>query len=238
MPLPPLQFFHRWLSHICAPTFLFLAGTALALSIERKVARGDGAGSIDRDMFVRGLIILGGGPVLHQLVLVPRGDPSAGDVRDRRRDDLDDPAAPPAEPDPDHRGHRDAVRRRALRCPRSCFVPGRRRLDAEGAHFGARVLRHRPRDTSGPGARSAFPDAFAVGYPVLPVAGDDGVRLGVRPLAARPQGRGRRRLPGGAPAAPDRRRVCSRCSSSCGASTRSATSSCTGSTARWSSGCT
>ena len=58
MPLPPLQFFHRWLSHICAPTFLFLAGTALALSIERKVARGDSASKIDRDLFVRGLIIL------------------------------------------------------------------------------------------------------------------------------------------------------------------------------------
>ncbi|HSM08495.1 MAG TPA: heparan-alpha-glucosaminide N-acetyltransferase domain-containing protein [Gemmatimonadota bacterium] len=58
MPLPPLQFFHRWLSHLCAPTFLFLAGTALALSIEKKVGRGESAGSIDRDMFVRGLIIL------------------------------------------------------------------------------------------------------------------------------------------------------------------------------------
>jgi len=58
MPLPPLQFFHRWLSHLCAPTFLFLAGTALALSIENKVGRGAGGGSIDRDMLVRGLIIL------------------------------------------------------------------------------------------------------------------------------------------------------------------------------------
>jgi len=58
MPLPPLQFFHRWVSHLCAPTFLFLAGTALALSIEKKVGRDEGAWSIDRDMFVRGLIIL------------------------------------------------------------------------------------------------------------------------------------------------------------------------------------
>ncbi|MDT8435782.1 MAG: heparan-alpha-glucosaminide N-acetyltransferase domain-containing protein [Gemmatimonadota bacterium] len=58
MPLPPVQFFHRWLSHLCAPTFLFLAGTALALSIERKAARGDSGRTIDRDMLVRGLIIL------------------------------------------------------------------------------------------------------------------------------------------------------------------------------------
>lgn len=59
MPLPAVQFFHRWLSHLCAPTFLFLAGAALALSIERKARRGDPAGKIDRDMLVRGLIILG-----------------------------------------------------------------------------------------------------------------------------------------------------------------------------------
>lgn len=58
VPLPPLQFFHRWLSHLCAPTFLFLAGTALALSIEKKIARGGVGWKIDRDMLVRGLIIL------------------------------------------------------------------------------------------------------------------------------------------------------------------------------------
>lgn len=58
MPLPPLQFGHRWISHICAPTFLFLAGTALALSIEKKVERGARPWGIDRDMLVRGLIIL------------------------------------------------------------------------------------------------------------------------------------------------------------------------------------
>jgi uncharacterized membrane protein len=59
IPIDQLQFFHRWLSHLCAPTFLFLAGTALALSIERKLSRGVGGGSIDKDLLIRGLIILG-----------------------------------------------------------------------------------------------------------------------------------------------------------------------------------
>jgi uncharacterized membrane protein len=58
MPLPALQFAHRWISHICAPTFLFLAGTALALSIEKKVERGARPSGIDKDLLIRGLIIL------------------------------------------------------------------------------------------------------------------------------------------------------------------------------------
>lgn len=59
LAIDQLQFIHRWLSHLCAPTFLFLAGTALALSIERKLQRGATAGSIDKDLLFRGLIILG-----------------------------------------------------------------------------------------------------------------------------------------------------------------------------------
>ena len=57
--LDPLQFAHRWLSHLCAPTFLFLAGTSLALSINRRIHRGASPGSIDRDLLVRGLIVFG-----------------------------------------------------------------------------------------------------------------------------------------------------------------------------------
>lgn len=57
MALPAAEFFTRWITHLCAPTFVFLAGTALALSVERRVAKGVSAWSIDRDILVRGAII-------------------------------------------------------------------------------------------------------------------------------------------------------------------------------------
>lgn len=55
--LPGLEFGVRWVSHLCAPTFLFLAGAALALSTEKRIARGEDARAIDRNALVRGLII-------------------------------------------------------------------------------------------------------------------------------------------------------------------------------------
>jgi len=57
-PLDSVQFLFRWLSHLCAPVFLFLAGTSLALSIERRKARGVSGWTIDRDLLIRGLLIL------------------------------------------------------------------------------------------------------------------------------------------------------------------------------------
>ncbi|HSF14786.1 MAG TPA: heparan-alpha-glucosaminide N-acetyltransferase domain-containing protein [Vicinamibacteria bacterium] len=51
------EFLTRWMTHLCAPTFVFLAGTSLALSIERRVARGVAASEIDRSILTRGAII-------------------------------------------------------------------------------------------------------------------------------------------------------------------------------------
>ncbi|GAA0822845.1 heparan-alpha-glucosaminide N-acetyltransferase domain-containing protein [Colwellia asteriadis] len=56
-PLPAFEFFTRWISHICAPVFVFLAGTALAISVERKVARGIDSKGIDKDILLRGAFI-------------------------------------------------------------------------------------------------------------------------------------------------------------------------------------
>ena len=55
--LPGAEFFTRWMTHICAPTFVFLAGTSLAISVERRAARGVPAWEIDRSILVRGAII-------------------------------------------------------------------------------------------------------------------------------------------------------------------------------------
>jgi uncharacterized membrane protein len=57
MALPGFEFFTRWITHLCAPTFVFLAGTALALSVERRVAKGVNGWEIDRGIITRGVII-------------------------------------------------------------------------------------------------------------------------------------------------------------------------------------
>jgi uncharacterized membrane protein len=53
------QFLTRWITHLCAPTFLFLSGTSLALSTARRADRGDPAGAIDRHLAIRGLVLIG-----------------------------------------------------------------------------------------------------------------------------------------------------------------------------------
>ena len=62
------EFLTRWASHLCAPTFVFLAGTALAISIDRKVARRADQSQISRDMVIRGLIIASLDPTLISLL--------------------------------------------------------------------------------------------------------------------------------------------------------------------------
>jgi len=56
-PLPLADFLTRWMTHICAPTFVFLAGTGLALSVARRMRDGEQSASIDRRIILRGLII-------------------------------------------------------------------------------------------------------------------------------------------------------------------------------------
>jgi uncharacterized membrane protein len=55
--LPLADFFTRWVTHICAPTFVFLAGTGLALSIQRRTRDGERPGDIDSHIIIRGLLI-------------------------------------------------------------------------------------------------------------------------------------------------------------------------------------
>ena len=56
--IPAAQFLVRWMTHICAPTFVFLAGLALAFNITRKQSSGVPAKRIDADLIMRGLFIM------------------------------------------------------------------------------------------------------------------------------------------------------------------------------------
>lgn len=51
------QFFTRWITHLSAPTFVFLTGTAMALSIMRRREKGMNSKAIDRDLLIRGAFI-------------------------------------------------------------------------------------------------------------------------------------------------------------------------------------
>ena len=56
-PLPAAQFLTRWITHLCAPTFLFLAGYVLFLSVRRRQERGEPEASTTRFIVTRGLLI-------------------------------------------------------------------------------------------------------------------------------------------------------------------------------------
>lgn len=51
------QFFTRWITHLSAPTFVFLTGTAMALSIVQRREKGLDNKAIDRNLFIRGAFI-------------------------------------------------------------------------------------------------------------------------------------------------------------------------------------
>jgi uncharacterized membrane protein len=55
--LPAAQFVLRWMTHLCAPTFVFLAGVSIALSSRRRRAQGESEAAIDRALITRGLFI-------------------------------------------------------------------------------------------------------------------------------------------------------------------------------------
>jgi uncharacterized membrane protein len=51
------QFLTRWITHICAPTFVFLAGTSVAINTIQRRAQGISNAIIDRDILIRGAFI-------------------------------------------------------------------------------------------------------------------------------------------------------------------------------------
>jgi uncharacterized membrane protein len=55
--LPLGQFLVRWVTHLCAPTFLFLAGAGLAFTVKKERAQGKSELGIDGYLLKRGLLI-------------------------------------------------------------------------------------------------------------------------------------------------------------------------------------
>ncbi|HUM13244.1 MAG TPA: heparan-alpha-glucosaminide N-acetyltransferase domain-containing protein [Myxococcaceae bacterium] len=66
--LPAAQFFTRWITHLCAPTFLFLSGYSLYMSVQRKKRDGASESDITRFIALRGLLIAALDPLWMVLV--------------------------------------------------------------------------------------------------------------------------------------------------------------------------
>ena len=70
--LPAAQFFTRWITHLCAPTFLFLSGYSLFISVQRRKRDGASEADITRFIATRGLLIAALDPLW--MVFVHRGE--------------------------------------------------------------------------------------------------------------------------------------------------------------------
>jgi len=51
-------FMSRFITHFCAPTFIFLTGVSLALSVKKRLSRGDSQRDISLHIVKRGLVLL------------------------------------------------------------------------------------------------------------------------------------------------------------------------------------
>jgi uncharacterized membrane protein len=51
-------FMSRFITHFCAPTFIFLTGVSLALSVKKRLSRGDSQRDISLHIIKRGLVLL------------------------------------------------------------------------------------------------------------------------------------------------------------------------------------
>lgn len=51
------QFLTRWITHICAPTFIFLTGVSIAISNAQRLQQGMPQAIIDREQVIRGVFI-------------------------------------------------------------------------------------------------------------------------------------------------------------------------------------
>lgn len=70
-PLEPARFLTRWATHLCAPTFAFLAGASVALSWSARSARGESARTFDAFLVKRGLLLLALEPLWMSWILAP-----------------------------------------------------------------------------------------------------------------------------------------------------------------------